>query len=122
MTLTQEAPAAGDAEEALKPFPVTIIVRRFDPETMEEPVWQDFDVQMYPTDRILDALHQIKWEQDGTLAFHGYSPRAARVAPLLGAVARLPLCASMWRAGDRQRPPKLQLANSLIARRGLFGS
>lgn len=69
MTLTQEAPAGGDAEEALKPFPVTIIVRRFDPETMEEPVWQDFDVQMYPTDRILDALHQIKWEQDGTLAF-----------------------------------------------------
>ncbi|GMA28100.1 succinate dehydrogenase iron-sulfur subunit [Arenivirga flava] len=69
MTLTQEAPAAGGAEEAVEPFPVTIIVRRFDPETMEEPVWQDFDVQMYPTDRILDALHQIKWEQDGTLAF-----------------------------------------------------
>jgi len=70
MSLTQEAPAAGnDVEEALKPFTVTVIIRRFDPETMEEPIWQDFDVQMFPTDRVLDALHQIKWEQDGTLAF-----------------------------------------------------
>jgi hypothetical protein len=24
---------------------------------------------LYPTDRVLDALHKIKWEQDGTLTF-----------------------------------------------------
>ena len=50
-------------------FPVTIIVRRFDPEVDEEPRWVDYDVQMFATERILDALHRIKWEQDPSLAF-----------------------------------------------------
>jgi succinate dehydrogenase / fumarate reductase iron-sulfur subunit len=57
------------APEALQPFTVTLIIRRFDPEVDAEPRWQDFDVEMYPTDRILDALHRIKWEQDGSLSF-----------------------------------------------------
>ena len=30
---------------------------------------EDFDVEMYGTDRVLDALHKIKWEQDGSLTF-----------------------------------------------------
>ena len=50
-------------------FTVTFIVRRFNPETDTEPYWQDFDVEMYSTDRVLDGLHKIKWEQDGSLAF-----------------------------------------------------
>ncbi|SFS13828.1 succinate dehydrogenase subunit B [Agrococcus baldri] len=50
-------------------FPVTIIVRRYDPEVDEEPRWVDYDVQMFATERILDALHRIKWEQDPSLAF-----------------------------------------------------
>ena len=50
-------------------FTVTLLVRRFDPETGEAARWEDFDVEMYPTDRILDALHKIKWYQDGSLAF-----------------------------------------------------
>ncbi len=50
-------------------FKVTFIVRRFNPETDQEPFWQDFDVQMYSTDRVLDGLHKIKWEQDGSLSF-----------------------------------------------------
>jgi succinate dehydrogenase / fumarate reductase iron-sulfur subunit len=50
-------------------FKVTFIVRRFNPEVDEEPYWQDFDVQMYSTDRVLDGLHKIKWDQDGTLSF-----------------------------------------------------
>ena len=48
---------------------MTLIIRRFDPEMDAEPYWQDFDVEMYPTDRVLDALHKIKWEQDGSLTF-----------------------------------------------------
>jgi succinate dehydrogenase / fumarate reductase, iron-sulfur subunit len=48
---------------------VTLIVRRFDPENDAEPYWVDFDVQMFATDRVLDALHKIKWEVDGTLSF-----------------------------------------------------
>jgi succinate dehydrogenase / fumarate reductase iron-sulfur subunit len=48
---------------------ITLIIRRFDPEQDAEPRWQDFDVDVLPTDRILDALHTIKWEQDGSLTF-----------------------------------------------------
>jgi succinate dehydrogenase / fumarate reductase iron-sulfur subunit len=50
-------------------FQVTLIVRRFDPETDSEPKWVDYDVEMFGTDRVLDALHKIKWEQDGSLTF-----------------------------------------------------
>ena len=48
---------------------ITLIIRRFDPEQDAEPRWQDFDVDVLPTDRVLDALHKIKWEQDGSLTF-----------------------------------------------------
>src|SRR4051812_1007111 len=48
-------------------FTATLIIRRFDPEVDAEPHWQDFDVVMQGTDRVLDALHKIKWEQDQTL-------------------------------------------------------
>ncbi len=69
-TLVSDSPRT-DTVQSAPPgsFPVTIIVRRFDPDVDDEPRWQDFDVMMLPTDRILDALHQIKWEQDGSLTF-----------------------------------------------------
>lgn len=50
-------------------FPVTVIIRRFDPEVDDEPRWVDYDVQMFATERILDALHRIKWEIDPSLTF-----------------------------------------------------
>ena len=53
--------------DAVPTFTATLIIRRFDPDVDDEPRWQDFDVEVYPTDRILDALHKIKWEQDGSL-------------------------------------------------------
>jgi succinate dehydrogenase / fumarate reductase iron-sulfur subunit len=62
----ENAPTASDA---VPTFTATLIIRRFDPEVDDEPRWQDFDVQVLPTDRVLDALHQIKWEQDGSLTF-----------------------------------------------------
>ncbi|WP_167044745.1 succinate dehydrogenase iron-sulfur subunit [Salinibacterium sp. ZJ454] len=55
--------------EAIQSFTVTLIIRRFDPENDTEPRWVDYDVEMYPTDRILDALHKIKWDIDGSLSF-----------------------------------------------------
>ena len=59
---------------------VTLIIRRFDPEVDAEPHWQDFDVEMLPTDRVLDALHKIKWEQDGSLTFRrSLRPRRLRL-------------------------------------------
>lgn len=50
-------------------FTVTLFVRRFNPEDGLESRWQDFDVEVHATDRVLDALHKIKWEQDGSLTF-----------------------------------------------------
>jgi len=63
------ATAAPVEAAAIQEFTVTVIIRRFDPENDTEPYWQDFDVQMYSTDRVLDALHKVKWDQDGTLSF-----------------------------------------------------
>jgi succinate dehydrogenase / fumarate reductase iron-sulfur subunit len=47
---------------------ITVQVKRYDPDT-EEHRWDEWQVQALPTWRILDALHQIKWELDGTLTF-----------------------------------------------------
>ena len=50
-------------------YQVTLIVRRFNQEDGLEARWEDFDVTVHGTDRVLDALHKIKWEQDGSLTF-----------------------------------------------------
>ncbi len=50
-------------------FEITLRVRRYDPERDEEPHWEDYRVQMHATDRVLDALHQVKGYQDGSLTF-----------------------------------------------------
>ena len=63
-TGTQESTDSG-----IQSYLVTFIIRRFDPEVDAEPRWVDYDVEMYPTDRVLDALHRIKWDVDGTLSF-----------------------------------------------------
>jgi succinate dehydrogenase / fumarate reductase, iron-sulfur subunit len=47
---------------------ITVQVKRYDPDT-ETHRWDEWQVQALPTWRILDALHEIKWEQDGTLTF-----------------------------------------------------
>ena len=60
---------SSDETEELKSFTVTIKVRRFNPESDAEAYFQEFQVDLFPTDRVLDALHKIKWEQDGSLSF-----------------------------------------------------
>ncbi len=47
---------------------LTLKIRRFNPEVSDESWWDEFTVFMEPTDRLLDALHEVKWHQDGTLA------------------------------------------------------
>ncbi len=66
------APRGGTATlENDKPTLITITlrVRRYNPEVEAEARWQDFQVQADPKERVLDALHRVKWEQDGTLTF-----------------------------------------------------
>jgi succinate dehydrogenase / fumarate reductase, iron-sulfur subunit len=49
-------------------MPITLRIRRFNPEVRPDPWWDEFVLDMEPTDRILDALHEVKWRHDGTLA------------------------------------------------------
>jgi succinate dehydrogenase / fumarate reductase iron-sulfur subunit len=49
---------------------VTIKIKRQNPEVVGKntPYWQEFKLQdVDPTDRLLEMLHRVKWEQDGTL-------------------------------------------------------
>lgn len=48
---------------------VTLKVKRYNPETDTKPRWQTFQVEVDAKDRVLDALHEAKWHQDGTLTF-----------------------------------------------------
>jgi succinate dehydrogenase / fumarate reductase iron-sulfur subunit len=47
---------------------LTLRIRRYNPEVRADPWWDQFTVEMEPSDRLLDALHEVKWRQDGTLA------------------------------------------------------
>ena len=47
---------------------ITLKIKRFNPETDRKPHWESYEVEVEPTDRVLDALHEVKWYQDGTLA------------------------------------------------------
>ncbi len=42
-------------------------IRRFNPEADSQPWWGEYWVDVEESDRVLDALHQVKWYQDGTL-------------------------------------------------------
>jgi succinate dehydrogenase / fumarate reductase iron-sulfur subunit len=48
---------------------VTVKIQRFNPEKDSRPYWKEYQLEVEPSDRLLDALHQIKWYQDGTLVF-----------------------------------------------------
>ena len=48
---------------------VTLKLRRFNPETDAEPHWETYAVPAEPNDRLLDLLHYVKWNVDGTLTF-----------------------------------------------------
>jgi succinate dehydrogenase iron-sulfur subunit len=48
---------------------VTLRVRRFNPETDSESRIETYDVPADPMDRVLDLLHWVKWNVDGSLTF-----------------------------------------------------
>jgi succinate dehydrogenase / fumarate reductase iron-sulfur subunit len=43
-------------------------IKRFNPERDKTAHWEEYEVDLEPSDRALDALHHIKWYIDGTLA------------------------------------------------------
>ncbi|MEU0964787.1 succinate dehydrogenase iron-sulfur subunit [Streptomyces sp. NPDC005917] len=67
-----KADAAGQPEPGFADSPyitVTFRIRRFNPEVSSDAVWEDFQLEIDPKERVLDGLHKIKWEIDGTLTF-----------------------------------------------------
>ncbi|MEV5598982.1 succinate dehydrogenase iron-sulfur subunit [Streptomyces sp. NPDC052496] len=69
-TLEKHSKALDAAEDgAAHTITITLRIRRFNPEVSEDATWQDFQLEMDPKERVLDALHKVKWEQDGTLTF-----------------------------------------------------
>jgi succinate dehydrogenase / fumarate reductase, iron-sulfur subunit len=48
---------------------VTVKILRYNPEISEEAKWESYQVTAEPTDRVLDALHKVKWDLDGSLTF-----------------------------------------------------
>jgi succinate dehydrogenase / fumarate reductase, iron-sulfur subunit len=62
--------AKGKSESgAVATFTVTLRIQRYNPEVDTEAHYENYSVTAHATDRVLDALHQIKWEQDGSLSF-----------------------------------------------------
>ncbi|MEU8731294.1 MULTISPECIES: succinate dehydrogenase iron-sulfur subunit [Streptomyces] len=67
MEKSDQAPEPGFADSPY--ITVTFRVRRFNPEVAAEATWEDFQLEIDPKERVLDALHKIKWELDGSLTF-----------------------------------------------------
>jgi len=65
MAVVEERPQTA----AVAKVTVHLKVKRYDPERDTKPRWQEYEVQLDPKDRVLDALHEAKWKQDGTLTF-----------------------------------------------------
>jgi succinate dehydrogenase / fumarate reductase iron-sulfur subunit len=67
-----EAAERKDSEKVtgeIRSFEVTLKIRRYNPELDSEPHWENYTVTAYGTDRLIDALHRIKWDIDGSLTF-----------------------------------------------------
>ena len=63
---------------------VTFRIRRRNPDMpgKEKPYWQEFALaDVEPTDRVLEMLHRIKWEQDGTLSAAAFVRARGFAAP-----------------------------------------
>jgi succinate dehydrogenase iron-sulfur subunit len=61
----EEPLAATSPHEAIE---LTLKIKRFNPEVAPDPWWSEHVVKVDPLDRLLDALHEVKWHHDGTLA------------------------------------------------------
>ena len=48
---------------------VTLKIRRVDSEKGLPERWETYTVDVAPTDRVLDALNEVKWTQEGPLAY-----------------------------------------------------
>jgi succinate dehydrogenase / fumarate reductase iron-sulfur subunit len=48
---------------------VTLKIKRYDPEREPASWWSEHVLEAEPTERVLDLLNRVKWEQDGSLSY-----------------------------------------------------
>ena len=48
---------------------VTLRIKRYNPEMDVKPAFKEYQVDVEPNDRVLDALNKVKWGEDGTLTY-----------------------------------------------------
>lgn len=48
---------------------VQLRIKRFDPEHQPGAWWSEHQLEAEPSDRVLDLLNRVKWEQDGSLTY-----------------------------------------------------
>jgi succinate dehydrogenase / fumarate reductase iron-sulfur subunit len=48
---------------------ISLKIFRFDPLKDKEPRYDTFRLEARPTDKLLDCLNKVRWEQDGSLAY-----------------------------------------------------
>ncbi len=98
-------------------LPVNLKVQRREPGG--SPYWETFDVEVEDNGRVLDALHQIKWHQDGSLSFrrscaHGV---CGSDAMMINGVNRL-ACAVLCR--DLEQPVTVEPIRGLAVEKDLI--
>ena len=47
----------------------TFRIKRYDPDVDVKPHFEEYAINLEPTDRVLDGLNEIKWHHDGTLTY-----------------------------------------------------
>jgi succinate dehydrogenase / fumarate reductase iron-sulfur subunit len=47
----------------------TFRIKRYDPDVDVKPYFKEYKLELEETDRVLDGLNNIKWDQDGTLTY-----------------------------------------------------
>src|SRR5918999_852082 len=48
---------------------ITLRIKRYNPDVDVKPHFEEYKVEAEPNDRVLDALNQLKWYEDGTLTY-----------------------------------------------------
>ncbi len=48
---------------------INVKIKRYNPEKDSRPYWSEHKVEARATDRILDVMNKIKWEQDGSFTY-----------------------------------------------------
>jgi succinate dehydrogenase / fumarate reductase, iron-sulfur subunit len=56
----------GGRKEGLR---LELKIRRFNPAVSPDSWWDEFTVECDPLERLVEVLHEVKWHQDGSLAF-----------------------------------------------------